>query len=145
LSSARHALLEFTRPRDLFPLSVLASAILAILFAAAFLSCVLAANEGSIPQGRPWLGSVPLAILLVGLSTLVIVHETATSFVSWEQWRGAPLAWLETGHFYGPCIALGRPCRTYWFLNFRAWALVSDLGLTTAAVAHARRLARRRS
>jgi hypothetical protein len=146
LLSARHVFLEFTRPHDLFPLSVLVSLILAMLFAVAFLSCLLAtAQQGLIPKGRAWLGSLTLAILLVSLSTLVIAQETATSFVSWEQWRGAPLAWLENGHFYGPCMSLGRPCSTYWFLNLRAWALLLNLALTMAAVVHARRMINRRS
>ena len=146
LSSAGYSLAAVSRPHDLFGLSLLASGLLSALFAAAFVSCLFPTHDlSSLARVRPWLWIFVIALLFVGISVLVITMETPTSFVSWEQWRGAPLPWLESGHFYGPCVDLGRPCRTYWLLSLRPFAILFNLGVISAALHFTRRLASRSS
>jgi hypothetical protein len=84
-----------------------------------------------------------IALPFIALSLLIVVGETPTSFVSWEQLRGAPLAWIQNGHFFGPCTSLGRVCRTYWPVSFKPLAFVADALLISGAVSQARRLTTR--
>jgi hypothetical protein len=142
LSPAGRSLSQISRPHDLFALSLLASFFLAVLFVVAFVACIFPELEApSTHHARRWVSNLAIALFTVGISLLVITKETPTSFVSWEQIRGAPLPWLEDGHFYGPC--LGRPCRTYWPTSLKPFALLINLGLIIGAVHLVRRLSTR--
>jgi len=117
---ARHSLSEISRPHDPFPLSVLASSLLIALFLAARVGCLFPTREYSDTNHiARWLWTILVAGLFIGASLLIIASETPTSLVSWDQQRGAPLPWLASGHFYGPCLPLGRPCRTYWLSSLK--------------------------
>ena len=139
---ARHSLSEISRPHDPFPLSVLASSLLIALFLAARVGCLFPTREYSDTNHiARWLWTILVAGLFIGASLLIIASETPTSLVSWDQQRGAPLPWLANGHFFGPCIALDRPCRTYWLNSLKPLVFLLDLGVILAAVHFVRRLA----
>ena len=130
---AGRSLSEISRPHDLFALSFLAASLFVAFFSAATLACLFPARvSSSAPRRRKELVNLALALSMVGLSLLVIASETPTSFVSWDQVRGAPLPWLENGHFYGPC--LGQLCRTYWPTSVRPLSLLFNLILIFAAI-----------
>jgi MFS family permease len=146
LSPAARSLSEISRPHDLFGLSLLASSLLIALFVVAFVGSILLAQDGpSTHHARMWLWNLAIALTILAISLAVITTETPTSFVSWDQVRGSPLAWLENGHFYGPCLRLGRARRTYWPTSLRPLAVLIDLGLIIAAVHFVRRLTTRSS
>ena len=145
-TSARFAYRALSnRVHDLFALSLVASAVLVSLFAAAAVGRLLrllrhppntfAARSTFCPSDSL------IALPFILLSLLIIVGETPASFVSWEQLRGAPLAWIQNGHFYGPCTSLGRMCRTYWPVSFKPLAFAADALAISVAVSQARRLA----
>ena len=139
---ARHSLSEISRPHDPFRLSVIASGLLSALFLAALVGCLLPAREYSVTNHiARWLWTILVAGLFIGASLLIIASETPTSLVSWDQQRGASLPWLANGRFFGPRIALDRPCRTYWLSSLNPLVFLLDLGVILAAVHFVRRLA----
>jgi len=148
LTSARFALLAVShRVHDLFSLSLLASAVLTCLFAAAALGLLLRLSRLPSNTSAPAPFFHPsyflVALPFIALSLLIVVGETPTSFVSWEQLRGAPLPWIQNGHFFGPCFTLARICRTYWPISFKPLAFVADAVLISGAVSQVRRLTTR--
>jgi hypothetical protein len=144
LEPARRSISRLSSPHDFFKLSLVASGLLTLLFFAAPVATFRRSREEPfIDRRRTWLWNLCIAALIVALSATVIATEAPTSFVSWEQWRGAPLPWLENGHYYGPCFDGGGPCRTYWPMSLRSLALLINYGVIAAAVHMVRRLTTR--
>jgi hypothetical protein len=144
LALARRSLAEISRPHDLFALSLLTSSLLACLFLVASGACLLPMHE-EVSTGRKqrWLRNLLIPALVLLLSATVIATDTPTSFVTWDQIRGAPLPWLESGHYWGPCFAGGGPCRTYWFSSVRPLPLIVNFGAIGLAIDYLRRLTTR--
>jgi cytochrome b561 len=143
-AAAQRSLSQIYRPHDLFGLSLLTAALLACMLLAAFVACLLPAEEDP-PASRTqqWVFYFLIAAIALMLSATVIATETPTSFVSWEQLRGIPLPWLQNGHFWGPCFSDGGPCRTYWLLSVQPLPLVVNFGVIVLALYYLRRLTTR--
>jgi hypothetical protein len=84
---------------------------------------------------RPTLPVVVLAAALVLLSLIIFVTSEATSMVSWDQYRGAPLIALHTLNYTGPCgdavpckrISLGELFPVALLIDLIFWYLISAL------------------
>jgi len=120
------------------PVSLAVASLLGSLFLIGFAQAVAAAiqppAESRLSPKRLVGASLAAALLLLALSALVIRSERPTSFVSWDETRGLPLAWLDTGRFYGPCLDEGAVCRRAWPQSLRAAQALLNLLWIAAAL-----------
>jgi hypothetical protein len=75
---------------------------------------------------RPSFPVVILTIVLLLLSLIIIVTSEATSKVSWNHYRGAPLKAMVTLRYTGPCSDVV-PCTRITFGEIYPVAFLADL------------------
>jgi len=141
---AGHALLG--RLHADFILSLLASSFFTVFFLLGALALLLKVwQSGTLGLGDAISirrQDLVMGVFLLAASTLVITRQTATSFVSWEEERGAPLAWVQSGRYYGPCYDEPRVCTNYWLQSVRPGLLIVDFAAMCIAAGQVRRLPR---
>jgi hypothetical protein len=84
---------------------------------------------------RPTFPVAILTIVLLLLSLIIIITSEATSKVSWDQYRGAPLKAMVTLRYTGPCgdvvpctrNTLGEIYPVAFLVDLIFWYLISAL------------------
>jgi hypothetical protein len=77
---------------------------------------------------RSNLQKIVVLLVFLSVSLLIVTEQKATSKVTWEEVRGAPLAFLTITEFRGPCgPSEGGICSMYFVDEINYFALLMNV------------------